>query len=489
MNTNLAMGVQPLQIPDQAAGYQKALTMAALLGQQDLQKFQLAGAQRDQEKTQRIQQIAAESNGDYMTMRDRLAKAGYVNESLQLDKEINAGKKAGTDYQVSQADLSKKQSELAQGLSAGFTSLTPEQQQQAYPQFASEWKRMGLPNADKVPDQWNPQMLPHLQMIARQGIAPKDAAERADYAATGALPASPGATTMSAYTAQPPQDVVDPASGAEIRPMASQQPQGVPIAQNQAPTVDVTGKPAAYTPEDYRAEAARLRKFSTPGADKRAKDYEEEANRLDQRILQEQGLAQQKETAAENIRVREEGVKVRQQNQSQQNRSFENKLGDDFKSEEPVKRYRKVQPLISSMEEASKKNTAGSDLNMVYAIASIFDPDSVVREGEQIMVRNAGGLPSVVQSALGFVIGGQRLSPELRADILAEGRSRVGALKQGHDSLAGSYRRQATDQGLNPDNVVRTYDIKVPEPKGPTNPARRESDKNPPKTVKWDDLK
>ena len=135
------------------------------------------------------------------------------------------------------------------------------------------------------------------------------------------------------------------------------------------------------------------------------------------------------------------------------------KLADDFRQEPGVKDYRTVQPLIASMENAVKKNTAASDLDMVYAIAKIFDPGSVVREGEQIMIIRSGGLPSTVQSAIGYVIRGQRLSTDLRQGLLDQAHSRAGNYRQAYESAEKSYRGQAKRWNLNPDDIIRPYSV------------------------------
>jgi hypothetical protein len=227
------------------------------------------------------------------------------------------------------------------------------------------------------------------------------------------------------------------------------------------PTQEVTAKAPLESPDSLRAEAIRLEKLAprTKANLDLAKVKRDEAVALEGKILQEQGLEQQKQNAAENIRVREEGIKVRQQNQGNQAKTNTAKLSDDFRQEQAVKEYRTVQPLIASMENASKANTAGSDLDMIYAIAKIFDPGSVVREGEMVMVKNAGGLPAQVQSALGFVMGGQRLSTTLRQEILDQAHSRADNYKQAYDSVTKSYRDQAQRWELNPDDIVRDYKV------------------------------
>ena len=49
------------------------------------------------------------------------------------------------------------------------------------------------------------------------------------------------------------------------------------------------------------------------------------------------------------------------------------------------------------MINSAQKNTAASDLDFVYGIAKIFDPESVVREGEMKLAAGAQSIPQQLQ--------------------------------------------------------------------------------------------
>lgn len=132
------------------------------------------------------------------------------------------------------------------------------------------------------------------------------------------------------------------------------------------------------------------------------------------------------------------------------------KLADDFNQIKQVKDYREVVPIFQSMQDAATRNNRVADLNLVYGLAKIMDPTSVVREGEQIMVRNAQGLPDWVKGMISAANGGSQFPPEQRARILQEAESRVGAYKQQHDSIAQQFEERAQRYGLNPRDVLTT---------------------------------
>lgn len=270
MNSNIAMGIQPIQIPDQGASYQRALTMAALLGQHDLQGLQLQEGQRTLKQNQLMDEAAQGSS----SMDDYLSRLSRINPgaAAKLKNEM-----AGT--QKTQGEVFEQQSKLAQGLTAGFMSVPDEQKPQAYPQFVAEWKRQNLPTANPIPDQFSPEMIPHLTMIANRGLTSEQSATRADYA--GSAPTAGQPTTMAAHLAQPiaaaplgagsqayidrftPEETTIGGANPDIPPSVNQSAAQERAAwdapaKTTAPTETVTAKPPMETPDGLRAEAMRL---------------------------------------------------------------------------------------------------------------------------------------------------------------------------------------------------------------------------------------
>lgn len=145
------------------------------------------------------------------------------------------------------------------------------------------------------------------------------------------------------------------------------------------------------------------------------------------------------------------------------------KLADDFNQLKPVKDYREVLPIYQSMQEAAGRNNRVADLNLVYGLAKIFDPTSVVREGEQIMVRNAQSLPDWVRGMINTVNGGSQFIPEQRARIMQEASSRVSAYKAQHDAVAQQFSDRGQRYGLDPRDII-TAPKPVEQPsQGPAN--------------------
>lgn len=120
------------------------------------------------------------------------------------------------------------------------------------------------------------------------------------------------------------------------------------------------------------------------------------------------------------------------------------------------KSYQQAAPVFQSMIDTAKTDSKASDLNLVYGLGKIMDPNSVVREGEMVMVNNTASLPDWFSGIINSVNGGQRLTPETRQAILAEARSRMGAYRGALDNDIGQYRGIISRRGMNEADVLPT---------------------------------
>jgi hypothetical protein len=118
-----------------------------------------------------------------------------------------------------------------------------------------------------------------------------------------------------------------------------------------------------------------------------------------------------------------------------------------------VKNYMQAAPIYRSMVETAPRSTRASDLNLVYGLGKIFDPTSVVREGEMVMVKNTASLPDWYQQAVSVFNGASGLTPELRAKIMDEAKSRMAAYRAETESLKQQYEGLSQRHGLNMDDI------------------------------------
>ncbi|MDQ0558683.1 hypothetical protein QO004_000458 [Rhizobium mesoamericanum] len=118
------------------------------------------------------------------------------------------------------------------------------------------------------------------------------------------------------------------------------------------------------------------------------------------------------------------------------------------------KSYQQALPSYQSMIDTAKTDSKASDLNLVYGLGKIMDPNSVVREGEMVMVNNTSSLPDWLQGAINSVNGGSRLEPATRKAILNEARSRMTAYRGALDNDLGQYRGIVGRKGMNEADVL-----------------------------------
>lgn len=130
-------------------------------------------------------------------------------------------------------------------------------------------------------------------------------------------------------------------------------------------------------------------------------------------------------------------------------------MRNDFQALQPVKDYMAVLPQVQAIRSAANVNTAAADLDIVYAFAKILDPTSVVREGEADGISRTGGIWDTLNAAANRAIGGARLSPGVRGDLLAQAESRFTSFSDNYDSYASRYRKLAEEANLNPDQVAQ----------------------------------
>lgn len=139
--------------------------------------------------------------------------------------------------------------------------------------------------------------------------------------------------------------------------------------------------------------------------------------------------------------------------QNAQNRvTNEGKLRDDFNGQQAVKNYKEVVPIIQSIGRAS--DTPAGDLNIIYGLGKIMDPNSVVREGELSLAIKAGSPAERLQGIWNYVAGGGRLSQEQRANLLQEAQTRFAAHQDAYNQTSAQFTDIAKRSGLDPRNII-----------------------------------
>jgi len=107
-----------------------------------------------------------------------------------------------------------------------------------------------------------------------------------------------------------------------------------------------------------------------------------------------------------------------------------------------------------------------ADLALIFNYMKMLDPGSTVREGEFANAENAGGAWSKVGVQYNKLLGGARLTPQVRASFLKSAKGLYDAAEGGEKKVRAGIERIAKGYGLNTENIF--FEIGAAEPpRGP----------------------
>lgn len=95
-----------------------------------------------------------------------------------------------------------------------------------------------------------------------------------------------------------------------------------------------------------------------------------------------------------------------------------------IESSQPYKNYVETRNRTDALESATADPGAFGDLGILYDYMRSLDPDSVVREGEQLLFRRTGSLSQKAANALNNLATGKTLTEDQRNEILKYSRRR-----------------------------------------------------------------
>jgi soluble lytic murein transglycosylase-like protein len=123
-------------------------------------------------------------------------------------------------------------------------------------------------------------------------------------------------------------------------------------------------------------------------------------------------------------------------------------------------------PIYKSMMDAVGRDTRASDVNMIYGLAKIMDPTSVVRESEMTVAQAIATLPQQIQQNIKSQLGSTgRLSKDVREGIMQEAYSRMNSYNQLFGQDTEQYRGIAQRRKMDLADVIPNFgDFKAYEP-------------------------
>ena len=169
-------------------------------------------------------------------------------------------------------------------------------------------------------------------------------------------------------------------------------------------------------------------------------------------------------------------------------------LRKEFNALPDVKKFREVLPVIQSVQRAP--DTPAGDIDLIYGVGKVMDPESVVREGEMTLVIKSGSPAQRVAGYYNYVKGGGRLTPAQRQELVTVLNSRVEGLKSNYDAARKTYETAADRVGLPKDQIFIENDMPPPMPvdfgalpSAGKSQAGRGNAPTKPKVVNFGDLK
>lgn len=131
-------------------------------------------------------------------------------------------------------------------------------------------------------------------------------------------------------------------------------------------------------------------------------------------------------------------------------------LRKDYENQPGTSRYRQSVPVLQSMAAAVDDTTAMADLDFVYGMAQIFDPESVVRESEMGMVIDSQSMPAAIKGRLEKILNGEAaLGPQARRDLVEASKRRVQQYRTQAEGEAKQFSGIAERNRINPEDVMR----------------------------------
>lgn len=152
-------------------------------------------------------------------------------------------------------------------------------------------------------------------------------------------------------------------------------------------------------------------------------------------------------------RLREQNLIAREANQiasGQKIATASTALRKEFDDLPEVKNYKQALPAYSAIVDATKRNTPQADINLVYGIAKLYDPTSVVREGEYNTVANSPNIPDRIKGYAQYLAGGGKLTPAVKQQILQEATGRINSYEGEYVATRNNYSDIAQRSGADP---------------------------------------
>jgi len=144
-----------------------------------------------------------------------------------------------------------------------------------------------------------------------------------------------------------------------------------------------------------------------------------------------------------------------------------------------MKPFIELGQAFRKVEAAALNPSAAGDISMIYGYMKILDPGSTVMQGEQATAANAGGVPDRVKAMYNQALNGERLADPVRQDFYSQARNLIESQRELQQDIAARYSAIATQNKLNPNQVVFDPFQRIKTPQQIAADAAEEKKKKP----------
>lgn len=145
----------------------------------------------------------------------------------------------------------------------------------------------------------------------------------------------------------------------------------------------------------------------------------------------------------------------------------ETELRKEYAALPEVKSYKEAIPAYNAIVKASQSNNPQADINLVYGLAKLYDPTSVVREGEYNTIAQSQTIPEWLKGMAQRLVGGGKLTAETKKQILEQAGIRINSYRSEAEGARQGYEAIATRNGLKPANVFVPIGGQLQQPTAP----------------------
>ncbi len=146
----------------------------------------------------------------------------------------------------------------------------------------------------------------------------------------------------------------------------------------------------------------------------------------------------------------------------------ETEISKQFESQQPVKDYNVIRPFYKKLVSSANNKTTAGDIGVVFSYMKMLDPGSRITEGEVTSVEQAPNVPSRIIGAYNRLVQTGKFDDNFRQEILSAAKGLNEVNEKEYRSVVKRFTKMASKRGLDPENIITSFDEESDPNSGPT---------------------